>query len=97
MIHELLKHGSRNAIPTTELCSMTGMGERQVRELIERERLDGYIILSGNRGYSLPSENRDIGQLEVGTWCHMRMLTSTTIARAASLAMQLWESGEYKT
>lgn len=97
MIHELLKHGSQNAIPTAELCEMTGMVERQVRELIERERLDGYIILSGGMGYYLPSENHTIGTLEVGTWVYMRMLTSSAIARTASLAQQLWESGEYKT
>lgn len=96
MIHELLQHGAQNAIPTAELCSMTGMGERQVRELIERERFDGYIILAGDKGYYLPSKNPIIAQLEVAGWCHMRILTANTIMRSATQTMQLWESGEYK-
>lgn len=82
MIYELLRHGCRNAISVAELSNMTGMGERMVREMIERERFDGHLILSGNKGYYLPDENPLIAQLEVNTWSTMRTLTATTLMRS---------------
>ena len=97
MIHEHLKHGARNAIPVSELCAITGMGERMVREMIERERLDGYLILSGDRGYFFPDKNPLIAELEVNAWLAMRVITANTLQRGTMIAQELFRSGEYKT
>lgn len=92
MIHELLGHGAKSAVSSAELAQMTGMGERQVRELIERERFEGNLILAGNNGYYLPDKDPNIGRLEVSAWCAMRTLTATTMMRSVSVLQQVYEN-----
>lgn len=53
-IESLLSHGQQNAIPLRHLCSMTGINERTVRNMIAVERIEGAPILSSS-GYYLPA------------------------------------------
>lgn len=46
MIFDLLPIGAENAIPRRELMQRTGLTDRQLRKLIEQERIDGALILS---------------------------------------------------
>ena len=50
----LLKRGEENAIKTSDLVKMLNITPRELRQLVERERNNGEIILSSNKGYFLP-------------------------------------------
>lgn len=54
-VQAFLLEGEANALPMRELARLTGISERQVRKLIERERGAGGLILSSDKGYFLPS------------------------------------------
>ena len=57
MIKELLQHGSNNGISMSQLAKKAGCSEREVRQRVHDERVGGAIILSGNKGFYLPSED----------------------------------------
>lgn len=55
-ISSFLSRGKENSISRKRLVNMTGFGERSVRLMIQRERLNGIPILSDNEtGYFLPA------------------------------------------
>lgn len=55
-ISDYLLPGEELAISARELCCMAGFeGTRSLRSAIDRERLDGALILASDRGYFLPS------------------------------------------
>lgn len=83
-IAEILGHGSENAIPTAEirvLCSFPS--RRATRAEIARERENGVLICSNNRGLFLPSVDREQRRQELQQ--HLR----TSEARASSLLKTL--------
>lgn len=57
MVHELLSVGSENAVTRDLLIAATGLSERALRHLVEKERLSGVPILTDTErgGYYLPS------------------------------------------
>ena len=60
-IADLLSHGSENGVGLRDLVSMTGLSEREVRQIIQRERLAGVPILSDNlSGYFLPGNTNEV-------------------------------------
>lgn len=60
-IERLLSHGRENAIPLQHLVSLTGLPARQVRHMIQAERLQGAPILADSQnGYYLPGSQQDI-------------------------------------
>ena len=62
-IAELLSKGQNNAISTRELCDVTGLCKRDLREQVRRERLAGAVILSRREnggGYYLPETKEEI-------------------------------------
>ena len=60
-IEQLLSHGRENAIPLQHLVSLTGLPARQVRHMIQAERLQGAPILADSQnGYYLPGSQQDI-------------------------------------
>lgn len=62
-IADLLSHGAENGVGLRDLVSMTGLSEREVRQMIQRERLDGVPVLSDNlSGYFLPGNTNEIVQ-----------------------------------
>lgn len=63
MIEKLLSSGAENAIPLQHLVSLTELPARQVRQLIQAERLRGAQILADNQnGYYLPETQEDVEQ-----------------------------------
>lgn len=60
-IEGLLSPGAENALPLRRLVKLTGLPARQVRQLIQAERLHGTPILADNHsGYFLPGTPRDV-------------------------------------
>ena len=60
-IERLLSHGAENAVPLQHLVSLTELPARQVRQLIQAERLRGAQILADNQnGYFLPNSQSDV-------------------------------------
>lgn len=86
MIYELLLHGEVNAISAADIARQVGMSERRVREIVERERLDGKIILTGRRGYFRPSEDPDLATWEIQNWITQRTATAGTMLKTAEIA-----------
>lgn len=61
IIERLLSPGAGNALPLRHLVKLTGLPARQVRQLIQAERLHGTPILADNHsGYFLPGTPRDV-------------------------------------
>lgn len=55
-IEDYLLPGESLAIPARELCRVAGFeGTRSLRAAIDRERMDGALILASDRGYYLPA------------------------------------------
>ena len=53
-ISDFLNHGQDGAVPLKHLVKITGLHERDIRSMIERERRAGALILSDNAsGYYL--------------------------------------------
>ena len=62
-IEKLLSHGAENAVTLQHLVKLTGLPARQVRQLIQAERLRGTQILADNEhGYFLPETQEDVEQ-----------------------------------
>lgn len=60
-IERLLSPGAENALTLHHLVKLTGLPARQVRQLIQAERLQGAPILADNQsGYFLPGSQRDV-------------------------------------
>ena len=60
-ISGFLHIGQGNALPLRDLCRLTGMDGRQVRLMIQQERLKGVPILSDNQnGYYLPENEWEV-------------------------------------
>lgn len=60
-ISGFLHEGWENALPLRDLCQLTGMDGRQVRLVIQQERVKGVPILSDNQtGYYLPADEREV-------------------------------------
>lgn len=57
-VSDYLLPGEEMAIPARELCRVTGFeNSRSLRAEIERERMDGALILASDRGYYLPAND----------------------------------------
>lgn len=62
-IERLLSHGAENAVPLQHLVNLTELPARQVRKMIQLERLRGAQILADNEhGYFLPGKQEDVEQ-----------------------------------
>lgn len=91
----ILGHGAENAMKAAALMEALGLrDQRQLRNLIERERAAGVLILStcrGNGGYFLPSENPVQARDEIAAFVHTvmsRSLNSILILKAARRALR---------
>lgn len=90
MIESLLSHGAENAVPLTHLCKITGLPARQVRRMIQAERLQGAPILADNQnGYFLPKSLEEIDEF-VKSMFH-RAYEISKVANAVRLRGRLLE------
>lgn len=64
----LLSHGGMNALPAADITARTGLDAREIRHAVQNERQSGTVILSDERGYFLPSEDRETAVYETMEW-----------------------------
>ena len=84
MIEKLLSHGAENAVPLQHLVNLTELPARQVRKMIQAERLQGAQILADNEhGYYLPGTQADV-ELFYKSMLH-RAAEITRVATAVKL------------
>lgn len=89
-IESLLSHGAENAVPLRHLCKITGSPARQVRRMIQAERLQGVPILADNQnGYFLPKSSKEIDEF-VKSMFH-RAYEISKVANAVRLRGRLLE------
>lgn len=85
-IEPLLLRGAENAIPAKKLAEIVGVKtSRELRQIVERERKNGALILSsvrGRGGYYLPAEG-------AASKAELQSFARTTTARIKSLAIML--------
>ena len=66
LISDFLLPGEEMAIPARELCRVAGLeNTRSLRAAIDRERLEGALILASDRGYFLPAADPVIARSEL--------------------------------
>lgn len=57
-VADLLHPGAKNAIPRRDLMAMTGLSDRELRLMIQRERLEGTPICANNlTGYFVAADD----------------------------------------
>ena len=65
-IEDYLLPGEALAIPARDLCHLAGLeNARSLRAAIDRERLEGALILASDRGYFLPAADPVIARSEL--------------------------------
>lgn len=61
-IADFIPRGKENAITRQNLCEITGLNDRAVRESISQARREIPIISLANKGYYIPTEKEDVEQ-----------------------------------
>ena len=86
-IYDLLSKGRENAVPRHVLAEMLGRSEREVRRLVERERLEGTPILTSTEGggYYLPASPDDTARFVASM--RSRGIKTLQVAQAVEKAM----------
>lgn len=65
-IEDYLLPGEAMAISARELCHLAGLeNSRSLRAAIDRERLEGALILASDRGYFMPAADPVIARSEL--------------------------------
>lgn len=65
-VSDFLLPGESMAIPARELCRVAGLeNTRSLRAEIDRERMDGALILASARGYYLPDGDPEQARSEL--------------------------------
>lgn len=66
LVADYLLPGESMAIPARQLCRLAGYeNSRSLRSAIDRERLDGALILASERGYYLPDGDPEQARSEL--------------------------------
>jgi hypothetical protein len=98
MVFENLSQGAENALSTADLVKLTGVkSARELQAMIARERADGCLILSSNRGgYFRPSDGEK-GQLEIVAFCRTLLARALNTIKALKTAREALESVDGQT
>lgn len=65
-IEDYLLPGEELAIPASDLCRLAGFeNTRSLRAAVDRDRLEGALILASDRGYFLPAADPVIARSEL--------------------------------
>lgn len=94
MIYEMLSRGSTNAISAAHIAKQLDISPQQVRKMVERERLAGYVILTDECGYYLPSEDPELSVWEIQSWIAHRTATAGTLLKTVEMAKKALPSYE---
>ena len=61
IIYDSLPHGRKNAVTADYLCALFGFrSKRELRRHVQRERMAGAIIASGETGYYIPESKQEL-------------------------------------
>ena len=55
-----IPEGKENAVTRGQLCSLTGLPDRSVRECIEVARREGVMVVNNGNGYYIATDIADI-------------------------------------
>lgn len=64
-IEQALRHGAGNGRTMAELTDLFHCSDREIRLQVHRERVDGAVILAGDSGFYLPSEDPETALQEI--------------------------------
>ena len=64
-IMENLRHGACNGVTMSELKDRFHCSDQEIRAQVHRERVDGAVILAGDTGFYLPSEDPETALQEI--------------------------------
>lgn len=59
-IADYIPHGKQNAIHLQTLCELLGVGMAAIKAAVKRARIEGIPIVSGNNGYWISEDGREI-------------------------------------
>ena len=95
-IYNYLKCGKENAVSTKDLVALLNLeNSRVLRQIVERERLNGSLILStchGHGGYFLPSNDPETARQEILEFTHTvnnRAISSLRMLQTAHRALRV--------
>ena len=97
-IYPLIPQGRDNAVGLRDLVRLTGLEDRRVRMLIQRERLAGRLILSDNEhGYFRPDNPEEVRRFVRSMTHRAKEICKTITAAENALAdlehqTSLWEA-----
>ena len=64
-LEDVLLHGHTNGISAAELTKLLGLPDtRALRDMVQHERENGCLVLSGQTGYYLPSDDVAMARAE---------------------------------
>lgn len=98
-IMENLRHGAANGVTMSELAALFGCTNREIRIQVHNERVKGAVILAGDTGFYLPSDDPETAIGEIRAF-ERRMkakarntLEATKSATAARIRMEQRAAG----
>lgn len=98
-IVENLRHGAANGVTMSELAALFGCTNREIRIQVHNERVKGAVILAGDTGFYLPSDDPETAIGEIRAF-ERRMkakarntLEATKSATAARIRMEQRAAG----
>ena len=65
LIESMLGRGAAHGVNMSELAAAFGCSEREIRAQVHRERINGAVILAGDNGFYLPSDDPEIALHEI--------------------------------
>lgn len=90
-ISDYLSYGQRAAVPLKHLVKITGLHEREIRSMIERERRAGELIISDNRhGYFLAETQEDADRFvkSMRKRANEILTTAASVEKAANIGCE---------
>ena len=91
-ISDFLATGEGQAMTLDELSIATGLPERAVKAEVLRERIQGALILSNERGYFLPADQQEIRAYVCSRKCYIK--TACTALRPFVQALKGMKGAE---
>lgn len=97
-LFEIIPYGEENAIPAKDLANVAGYRDtRSLRFGIEYLRKSGCVILSSDRGYFLPSEDKEQARCEIIAYirrCDARAASNRKSVRSAKVILKEFDAAQ---
>ena len=97
-IYRLLSQGANRAVGRRYLANLTGLRERDLRRLIEKERRAGIPILSNDRdGYYLPADAEEVRKFLKSMYHRADAIRKTADAIRDAYKLEEWPRSREKS